>query len=173
MRISRVLFSIVSLVALAACAKGAEDGAMTERESPGMLATAPDPAAVRRAIDSANAALTDAFSKGDAMALAAHYESDGAIMMPNGPAWKGRAAIEENGKGMFGEIALSDMKLTTEDVVVSGDLAVETGTYALKVTEKGGKAVPDNGKYIVVWRRQADGSWKIHRDIWNTDIALK
>jgi hypothetical protein len=29
----------------------------------------------------------------------------------------------------------------------------------------------DTGKFVTVWRKQVDGSWKIAYDIWNTDIA--
>jgi ketosteroid isomerase-like protein len=27
----------------------------------------------------------------------------------------------------------------------------------------------DKGKYIALWRQQADGSWKVHAETWNTD----
>jgi ketosteroid isomerase-like protein len=33
--------------------------------------------------------------------------------------------------------------------------------------------MPDSGKYLTVWQKQADGGWKIIRDINNTDIAPK
>ena len=31
----------------------------------------------------------------------------------------------------------------------------------------------DSGKYVVAWQKQADGGWKITRDILNTDIPPK
>jgi ketosteroid isomerase-like protein len=31
---------------------------------------------------------------------------------------------------------------------------------------EGGQVI-DNGKYVVLWRREA-GQWKLHRDIWNS-----
>jgi len=37
------------------------------------------------------------------------------------------------------------------------------------VTPKGGKLTHDKGKYLTVWKKQADGSWKIYRDINNSD----
>ena len=175
MRIRRMLFPLLAVVAISACAGEAGqagDTGRTETERPGSLATH-DPATVRTAIDSVNKGVIDAFTKGDPTALAAHYESDAIVMAPNGPAWKGRSGIEESAKGMFGQAAIKDMKLETDDLVVSGDLAVETGRYSMTVEPKGGKAAPDKGKYLVVWRRQADGSWKIHRDIWNTDTEMK
>ena len=173
MRISRTLFPLLGLAALAACAKAADD-TRTEAESRGTLATpAPDPAAVRRAIDSTNAILIDALTKEDAAAQSALYAPDGMVMMSGMPAWKGKAGIEQNAKEMFAAVDVKDFKFTTDDVAVSGDLAVETGTYTMTITPKGGKAIPDTGKYITVWKRQADGTWKIYRDISNSDGEKK
>jgi len=36
------------------------------------------------------------------------------------------------------------------------------------VTPKGGKAMAHNGKYLTVWKKQADGSLKIVREISNS-----
>ena len=173
MRISRNLFPLLGLAALAACAKAADDK-RTEAESPGALAPpTTDPAAVRRAIDSTNAILIDALTREDAAAQSALYAPDGIIMMSGMPAWKGKAGIEQNAKELFGQVDVKDFKFTTADVAVSGDLAVETGTYTMTITPKGGKPMPDTGKYITVWKRQGDGTWKIYRDISNSDSEKK
>jgi ketosteroid isomerase-like protein len=37
---------------------------------------------------------------------------------------------------------------------------------------KKGNPVIDNGKYLAVWKKQADGSWKAEADTWNSDKAL-
>jgi uncharacterized protein (TIGR02246 family) len=173
MRLSRTLVPLLGLAALAACAKAGDDTRM-EAESPGTLAPpATDPAAVRRVIDSTNALLIEALNKEDAAAQSALYTPDGMVMLSGMPAWKGRAGIEENAKGMFDAMDLKDAKFTTDNVEVSGDLAVETGTYSMTVVPKGAKAMPDAGKYITVWKRQSDGTWKIYRDISNSDTEKK
>ncbi len=64
---------------------------------------------------------------------------------------------------------ITDMKATTNDLMVAGDLAVETGSYQLTMVPKKGKPTPEKGKYLTVWKRQPDGTWKIVRDIDNTD----
>ena len=172
MRIRRTLFPLLSLAALAACEKEADT--RTEAESPGAIAApTTDPAAVRRAIDSANVTLAAALTKEDAAAQVAHYTPDGIVMMSNTPAWKGREEIQKHATEMFDAVDAKDVKFTTLDVDVSGDLAVETGTYVMTIVPKGGKPMPDTGKYITVWKRQADGSWKIYRDISNSDKEMK
>src|SRR6185295_15838251 len=50
--------------------------------------------------------------------------------------------------------------------------AVDQHRWALDSTPKrGGKTVHDEGKGVWIWRRQADGSWKIARAIWNSDLS--
>jgi ketosteroid isomerase-like protein len=91
-------------------------------------------------------------------------------MMAGQPAWRGKSEITEKGAQMFGAVKFADVKFTTSTVDVTGDYAIETGTYAMTVTETGKKPVPDKGKYLTVWKKQADGTWKVYRDITNTDL---
>jgi len=58
-----------------------------------------------------------------------------------------------------------------EDVRVSGNLAVARGTQeASTAPKKGGNIVRDKEKWIVVYQRQTDGSWKILWEIYNSDL---
>jgi ketosteroid isomerase-like protein len=41
-------------------------------------------------------------------------------------------------------------------------MAYEVGR--VKLTTPDG---PAEGKYIVLWKQDADGTWRLHRDIWN------
>ena len=72
---------------------------------------------------------------------------------------------------MMAQMTMKDAKFHIDDVLVGGDLAVETGTYEWTIQPKKGKAMPDKGKYVTVWQHQGDGSWKIIRDISNSDRA--
>ena len=174
MRLRRSLFPLFGLtVALTACAPEADDARM-EAERPGAIATpAADPAAVRRTIDSVNTALADAIQKEDIAAHTAIYAPDAIVMMSNMPAAKGTDAIRTQATHMFEAVDVKDAKFTTQEVEVSGDLAIETGTFSMTITPKGGQAMEEKGKYLTVWKRQADGSWKIHRDISNSDLEAK
>ena len=51
----------------------------------------------------------------------------------------------------------------------SGDLGFTTGTYEDSYDGDGGQRVHEVGKYVCVWRRQKDGSWKAIHDTWNSD----
>lgn len=161
----RRVASVVALMAVAACAPSAEKMAA---DSP--AAAMADPASVRQSIDSANARATEALNKGDVEGWLTLYASDAVVLPPNQPAWRGTEGLRVGAQGMLSQVTLSGMKLNIEDVKVAGDLAVETGTYEMTMTPKQGKAINDKGKYIVVWQHQPDGSWKIIRDIFNSDL---
>ena len=55
-------------------------------------------------------------------------------------------------------------------VAQAGDMAYELGTYEIVMKDKKGKSTPQKGVYVVVWKKQADGSWKALEDIFNTDL---
>jgi len=56
------------------------------------------------------------------------------------------------------------------DVVVSGDLAVLRASYEETVTPKGaGESVNNKGSWLIVLRKQTDGSWKLWRDMWSVE----
>jgi uncharacterized protein (TIGR02246 family) len=157
----------VMAFALAACAAPAT-------EQPAATAPAADPAAARAAIEAINAQNVAAISSGDsarAMGMLVHYE-DGAVVMMNGmPTMNGRTAIEQGFGGMLSSGKFSHMSGGTTDVILAGDYAIETGTFEWTMTPKGGKPATNKGKYMTVWHKQTDGSWKIVRDVSNLDAA--
>ena len=140
-----------------------------EKKDPAATA-ATELAAARTAIDAANAGAIAALNAGDVAKWSTHYADDAMVMMSNTPAWKGRTDLEAGLKGMMSAAAISNFKLVTGDVMLGGDLAIETGSYEMTLTPKGGKAMVDKGKYVTTWKKQADGGWKIVRDISNSDL---
>ena len=113
--------------------------------------------------------MMNALQKGDSAGLAGSYDNDAVTLMSGMPAWRGKTDIMTQGMALLQQVKFSDIKFNTTTVDVGGDFAIETGTYEMTVTPKGGKPTPDKGKYVTVWKKQADGSWKIYRDISNTD----
>ena len=59
---------------------------------------------------------------------------------------------------------------TRVEVAKSGDMAYVSGTYTFDFKDASGKTVKDRGKYLEVWERQPDGSWKCSADTWNSDL---
>jgi len=166
MRVAAPLCAVVALLAAACAPKGetpVKDSAATAAP------TVVDAAAVRQAIEQANAKFVDAITRGDSTGIVANYADDAVLMFPGEPAWRGRGEIGANGAKLIQSAKFSEMKFTTASVDVAGDYAIETGSFEWTVTPKGGKPMPDKGKYLTVWKKQADGSWKIYRDINNSD----
>ena len=121
-------------------------------------------------IKAAGAEFEEAFNSGDGAAVGALYTEAAAILPPDGARVDGSAAIAEFWQGAI-DAGLKDLDLQTLEVLDAGDLAVEVGKVSLTTTGSVGKSVPVAGKYIVVWQLGDDGSWRLHRDIWNLDPA--
>lgn len=147
-------FSVVAAIAflVSACAP-----------PPSTLSEA-DLAAIRAAGDE----FEEAGANNDWAAVAALYTEDAVLMPPNAPAVTGRASIQE----VFGQFpTLTSMELTVDDIQGAGDVAVVRGSYSLAMDIEG-QMVEDSGKYLEVRRKQADGSWPITIDTWNSDIPV-
>jgi uncharacterized protein (TIGR02246 family) len=110
----------------------------------------------------------------DTAAIRSLHAKDAMVMPPNGKALRGQDALV----GMWAEVVNMpnvELDLNPEDVMASksGDLAIETGIWTLEFDDaraQGGKT-QDNGKYVVVWRKEG-GQWHVVRDIWNSDRAM-
>jgi uncharacterized protein (TIGR02246 family) len=97
----------------------------------------------------------------DAQKFASYYTEDAAFLLEGGPDTKGRAALVEGLGGMMTDpnFALS-FETDTVTVARSGDLAYELGPYSLTLSGPDKKPAVTKGHFVVVWRKQADGSWK-------------
>lgn len=105
----------------------------------------------------------------DAAGIAALYAEDGAVMPPNAPIGKGRAAIQQTWASMMRTPGF-DLIIAPEQIVVSssGDMALDRGTYSLTIAPNG-TTQTDTGKYVVVWRK-IGSEWKAAADIFNSDL---
>ena len=100
-----------------------------------------------------------------------HYADDATLMMPDAALIKGKDAIRAGLKEFLVDKNLSLSFITASaEVSKGGDLAYTQGTYTLTQTNpKTKKAVTERGKYVTVYRKQADGSWRAVEDINNAD----
>ena len=130
-----------------------------------------DIAKIRRSIVDVEAKFTAAFNRGDVAGVAALYTDDATLLPPNSETLQGRQAIQDFWTGGL-RMGLKDVTLTTVDVGGSDDTAYSIGKYTLNIQPEGQEGMSDSGKYVVVWKRQADGTWKYHVDIWNSSMPM-
>ncbi len=154
-----VALSLVGIALAGTVCTRADQQTQTAQAPPQADHRAADEAAIR-AIDSAWA---KAIASKNAQQAASYYTEDGVLMPPGDPMATGRDAVQ---KGWAAVMALPGFALTfaPDKIVISGDVAYEIGSYALTTTDKAGKPHTSNWKYVVVWSRQADGSWKAALD---------
>ena len=122
---------------------------------------------VSDAIASVNEKFLAAFNRGDAAGLASLYTENGQVLPPNSDFITGQTAIEGFWQAVF-DMGIKSATLETVELETHGDTAIDVGKFTLAV--EGGQTV-DEGKYLVVWK-QADGQWKLHRDIFNSSMPL-
>jgi len=133
----------------------------------GAPAKAEDIAQVRKSIEAGNLKFGEAVRKGDAAAIASLYAEDATLMPPDSDMILGRQAIQAFFDGGI-KMGIKDAVLTTVSVSGAGDYAYEIGKVILTIQPSGQAAVKQAGKYVVVWKKAASGSWQLHVDTWNS-----
>lgn len=98
----------------------------------------------------------------DVEKFTAVYADDATVMMEGMPDVSGKAAVKEAIAGMMSDPNFA-LSFAADKVVVarSGDLAYETGSYTMTMSDAKKKPATQAGHYVVVWRKEADGSWKV------------
>ncbi len=110
-----------------------------------------------------------AFNAGDLDSLQTFVTDDVVWMSPGDPLLIGKEAIRRWDEPLFDRFTF-EYTFSSDEVVVAGNWAFERGAFALTLIPKaGGESFHASGKYVWIWQRQADGSWKNARAIWNRD----
>ena len=121
------------------------------------------------AIRGASQAWAEALKADDDAAAVAFATEDAVLMPPNMPAFQGRPALEE----FLAGFTVTESSETRLEIEGRGDLAFERAAYVVSFVPEGQTeptAYP--GKYLKIWRKQADGTWLMAVDIWNHDQPL-
>jgi ketosteroid isomerase-like protein len=125
------------------------------------------------AIRAADAAWLKAFIKKDLDASVALLDKHGSMLVPNAPIATGKRAIT---KLISAGFALKGYKLTWRadraGVARSGELGYTSGKYKVSFKDASGKTIFEKGKYLMVWKKQKDGAWKVLFDMNNSDLPL-
>jgi ketosteroid isomerase-like protein len=106
----------------------------------------------------------------DAAKVASYY-ADAAVAYPPGEKVAlGRAQAQDVWGRYFADSTFTIAWTTTEaGGAKSGDLGYTAGTYKDSFRDSTGTMVSETGKYVCVWQKQPDGTWKAIHDIWNAD----
>ncbi len=93
------------------------------------------------------------------------YAAEGAIMLTAGrqPIY-GKKAVK---KIMMGIESILRWEPVDGQVAASGDLGYTWGRYVATAKDEQGNETEFHGKYVSIWKKQKDGSWKWIVDIGN------
>ena len=135
-----------------------------------LLSAAPCPAQQQQQrapaeIAEAHRRLEQAFNRGDAAAVAALYTEDATLLPPGADILGGRRAAQARWQAAY-DTGARNLSLGPVSVETWGDAAREIGRFTLEAPGQGGETARVEGKYVVVWKRTAEG-WRLDADIWN------
>jgi uncharacterized protein (TIGR02246 family) len=161
MRRRRSLVPLALLFA-AGCAK-------TDASPQNDVAKTVDVAALKDSIQAREREWSAAFLAGNSAAVAAMYTADAASVQPVGDWSRGRDGIAKTIQSQLDTVAVTSREDITEEVIPAGDYVIEIGHYSFQGTSKSATKAPRSGagRYVAIWKRDADGAWRIHRDLGN------
>lgn len=109
-----------------------------------------------------------ALAAGDAAGLADFYTQNGMLLPSGYDLVEGRQAIAAFWRDAMDQ-GIADIVFDTVEVEHDGDTIVEISRFAMSGAD--GEVI-ERGKGLAVWKVE-DGTWKVHRDIWNTNLAQR
>lgn len=123
--------------------------------------------AARAAILSADKAWSE--TPPDVASFVSFFAEGAHFLTPDGPLAVGKEDIEKIASHLLAPGSSLTWRATKADVSKAGDLGYSIGTFELTVNDPEGNPVTRKGKYTTVWRKQADGQWKVVADTPNFD----
>jgi uncharacterized protein (TIGR02246 family) len=118
------------------------------------------------AIRAAEQSLAEAFESADRTAWVDFYTDDAIFVGPGAPAIEGRTALLE----VAPHISISAMEMKVQSTFGAGDLATTYGRGSWVSGPKGSDAPTVRRRFLMVWRRDVDGAWRIAREMLNEDL---
>jgi uncharacterized protein (TIGR02246 family) len=115
------------------------------------------------AIRGAEQALAEAFDDADRTAWVSFYTEDAVFAAPGLPTIEGRDAFLAAAE----QTVISSMRIVAESTIGAGDFAATVGLATWVTGPKGSKAPTRRRRFLMVWRREPDGRWRIARELLN------
>ncbi len=141
----------------------------------GLVATAvclAGDAKIEQALRDLDAQWSAAAAAKDVDKTVSYYSKDAIVLPPNKPVATTREAIRASWKEDIDSMISGSWKATRVEVAKSGDMAYVSGTFEWTSKDATGKTINDHGKYLEVFKKQSDGSWKCTADCWNSDLPV-
>jgi ketosteroid isomerase-like protein len=153
------------VTAMACQQQATEQSGATEEE----VAAGADVAAT---IEEKNTAFEQAMLAGNVDGMIVGYASDAVVQPPMMPASSGTESIRALFAGMVEDGAPASFDIVTDNVTVaeSGELAYETGHYTA-AGQMEGETWEAQGKYLTVWKKNAEGQWQTVALSWSPNAT--
>jgi ketosteroid isomerase-like protein len=160
----------VAFLCLAALAAGGSYWWVNSHNKPAAALATPDQSIA--AVKDADMRWSKAAQAHDLTTLFTFYADDAAVLPANAELLTSKPSVQKYWTEQL--TAGVDVSCTPMYVESSaaGDMVYVVGSYTMttKPVKGKGKASSDHGKYMAVWKKQADGSWKAEADTWNSDL---
>ncbi|HVM42423.1 MAG TPA: DUF4440 domain-containing protein [Gemmatimonadales bacterium] len=137
---------LIAFAALAGC-----------KAAPAPLTDADKTAAMR-----SDSAWSAAIAATDMAGMTSRYAPDAMLMAPDMQTFQGTQQIHQFYQGMTS--VKVNLQLTQETADGSGDFMYTTGRYHYQQMPSGPS---EDGKYLEVWKRGADGKWMLAAQTWS------
>ena len=99
-----------------------------------------------------------------------YLAEDAVLMPPNQPAVVGMAAMLPWAQEFAAQVTVTKLDYTDTEVIIAGDYAIERYAASVEMTPAGSdETIAETIKGIHIYQRQADGSWRMVQDVWNSD----
>lgn len=116
-----------------------------------------------QAFDRVYEAFSRAYREGDPAGVTALYATDAFYLAPGDSIARGEVGRHFAWLSSFEPGAGPVIEFEIVDRAVAGDLAYDIGYYRIRPSDAP-EGSGSGGKFVVIWKRGADGEWRIHAD---------
>ena len=159
----RKIYCVIIVIVFFACSSPSDPTKSTYNSTP-------DFEAIETEITTLVNSYNMVFADGNVDSLLSYYEADALRIPEREPLNRGvkeiiRVIEEFNAEHDYVLIETGEVEFrTTENLVVAYSTFVDYW-----VPKAGGETTHRDGRWITVWRKQDDGSWKISMEMWNNE----